>query len=237
MVPLDRDHTGEVHVVGVEGKRDDRQNEHLLRCAPSRRLAKPRDDEVVGVQRQVVAMLLCSTDGLDHDRFPSCRGAQFLPGEIAPIERGAIRELHPYLPLAAPGLFVSHVVYVHRSTDASRDNPCDTSADSSFARFPYFGSQYDRYSPSHSSLQKGSARPSISTIQIRRGTNRPQSAQLVTAVSCHVRWISSHLPTSFVPLRPRYKRPLDGCSIRQLPRVHCAVQRWRLHQRQSRRRG
>ena len=102
-----------------------------------------------------------------------------------------------------------------------QDYPCVVSADCSRSpAVPYFGSQYDRYSPSHSSLQKGSDWPSISTIQIRRGTKRPQSAQLVSAVSCQVRSISTHSPTvAFLrglgPNRRRalsLGRPLSACA-------------------------
>ena len=69
MIPLDRDDAGEIHVVGVEGEGDDRQDQHLVRGTPAGRVAEPGDDEVVGVQRQVVAVLLGGADRLDHDRF------------------------------------------------------------------------------------------------------------------------------------------------------------------------
>ena len=89
------------------------------------------------------------------------------------------------------------------------------SAGSSLVPTPYFGSQYERYSPSHSSLQNGSDWPAISTSQIRRGTRRPHSAQLVSAVSCQVRSISTHLPVNRIPPRARPDPPIVSLFLRR----------------------
>src|SRR5215210_3183264 len=59
-------------------------------------------------------MLLSRPDGLDHHRFALRCGAQFLPGEIAPVERHAIRKLHRSHPLAAQPLSGSGVLELWR---------------------------------------------------------------------------------------------------------------------------
>ena len=94
VIPLDGDDTREVHVVGVEGEGHDRQDQQLVRGAPAGGVAEPGDDEVVGVQRQVVAVLLGGADRLNDDRFARRRLPQLVPGQIAPVERGAIGEFH-----------------------------------------------------------------------------------------------------------------------------------------------
>ena len=193
VIPLDRHHTGEIHVVGVEGERNDRQHEQFVRGTVSGRVTEPGDDEVVGVERQMVAVLLGGPDRLDHDRFSRRRLPQLLPGQIAPIERGTIGKLHPCHPCISVEPPAGHDLSWHRTLSGGLSVAIRLLTVLISPVFPYFGSQYERYNPSHSSLQKGSAWPSISTIQIHRGTRRPQSAQLVTAVSCQVRWISTHV--------------------------------------------
>ena len=101
VVPLDGDDAGKIHVVGVEGVGHHRQHQQFVRGAPARGVAEPGDDEVVGVERQVVAVLLGGADRLDDDRLRAPPPAAIRPRSDCPNRMLPVGEFHvlPLYPL------------------------------------------------------------------------------------------------------------------------------------------
>ena len=76
----DVDRPGEVHVMGLESVRDQRQQQDISVGALRSLLADAPDQEVVGIERKVMAVVLDRTDRQDDDRLLRDPGAKFLPG-------------------------------------------------------------------------------------------------------------------------------------------------------------
>jgi hypothetical protein len=94
VLDLDVDRARKVHVMGFVAERNNGHQKNVAFCLLRRRLADVPDQDVVGIQGQMWAVILNGSYRQYHDRLTFRRLAQFRPGVVL-VEIAFTNHMHP----------------------------------------------------------------------------------------------------------------------------------------------